>query len=359
MRKSPGIGKKICNIHYVFFIILSFIFFYYQCYSQASEQKRPRPDNFFNVLFTRYEGGWTGGDGTYSVPLPDGRNLWLFGDSFVDPVNPDRTRPSNSRLVHNSFVIQKGEKIFPLPGGTSESPSAFISPEDKNRWYWPFHGVIEKNRLYVFLAQYERTGDKPWDFRYQGTTDVGIFSLPELKLLSKKPLQFDSLITFGTWILEDGRYTYIYGVENVNSTKFAIVARSEKENLLSQWTYYDGYKWSKNFHTRAHILKGVSSQFSVIRLKGRYYFITQQDRFGEKIMCYESKSLHGPWINAKVLYITPEKRGSIYTYNALAHPQFTRNNELLISYNVNSLNIQDIFRDADNYRPRFIRVPGF
>ena len=39
----------------------------------------------FNQLFTRFS-EWTGGDATYSVPLPDGRVLWMFGDSFIGTV---------------------------------------------------------------------------------------------------------------------------------------------------------------------------------------------------------------------------------------------------------------------------------
>lgn len=31
---------------------------------------------------------WTGGDGTHSVRLPDGRTLWLFSDTFLDRIQP-------------------------------------------------------------------------------------------------------------------------------------------------------------------------------------------------------------------------------------------------------------------------------
>jgi hypothetical protein len=53
----------------------------------------------------------------------------------------------------------------------------------------------------------------------------------------------------------------------------------------------------------------------------------------------------------------PEDNKNLFTYNAMAHPEFTENGMLLISYNMNSNNLGDHFRDADIYRPRFIRVP--
>ena len=36
--------------------------------------------------------GFTGGDGVYSVPLPDGRTAWFFGDSFIGGVREDGSR---------------------------------------------------------------------------------------------------------------------------------------------------------------------------------------------------------------------------------------------------------------------------
>lgn len=33
--------------------------------------------------FTSVAGGWCAGDATISLPLPDGKTFWLFGDSFI------------------------------------------------------------------------------------------------------------------------------------------------------------------------------------------------------------------------------------------------------------------------------------
>ena len=39
-----------------------------------------------------------------------------------------------------------------------------------------------------------------------------------------------------------------------------------------------------------------------------------------------------------------------------AHPHLSKPGELLISYNVNTLNFWDHFNYADIYRPRFINI---
>ena len=47
---------------------------------------------------------------------------------------------------------------------------------------------------------------------------------------------------------------------------------------------------------------------------------------------------------------------NIFTYNALAHPQIQDERGILISYNTNSFKLEDHYKDASLYRPRFIRV---
>jgi hypothetical protein len=48
--------------------------------------------------------------------------------------------------------------------------------------------------------------------------------------------------------------------------------------------------------------------------------------------------------------------GHIWMYNPHAHPQFDSDNELLVSYDINSDAGADLIY-ADAYRPKFIRIP--
>jgi hypothetical protein len=114
----------------------------------------------------------------------------------------------------------------------------------------------------------------------------------------------------------------------------------------------------------------VSASYSVLKLQGRYYMISQDIGFltcgyGRDIFSWESDHPEGPFTNKKLLYTIEDKYRSEYmiTYNATAHPEFIKNNELLISYNVNGActpYCEDPFANrynADLYRPKFIRVP--
>ena len=75
---------------------------------------------------------------------------------------------------------------------------------------------------------------------------------------------------------------------------------------------------------------------------------------GSSIFTYESSSITGPWSIKNTVYTTPETGGNIWTYNAFVHPEFDSAGFHLLSYNVNSLNTNDLFTNADNYRPKFI-----
>src|SRR5215218_1921556 len=77
------------------------------------------PDSALNSKFTSYGNsgdGWTGADSTYSAQLPDGRELWMFSDTFLEPITPP-TRPTSALLVNNTFVRQHGGKLSTIHGG--------------------------------------------------------------------------------------------------------------------------------------------------------------------------------------------------------------------------------------------------
>jgi hypothetical protein len=316
------------------------------------------PDRYFNDLFTRYGHGWTGGDGTYSVLLPDSRTLWMFGDTFLGRVNPDRSRDRNSPLIHNAFVLQDNSVLVTLHGGTKKAPAALVTPNDSSLWYWPGDGTIENNRLRVFLWKFKKTGPGLWDWVWTDT-DVGSFSLPAVKLLSIKPIVSPDKVLFGSAILEDGGYTFIYGTQDLKDNKYVHVARAASGDLLGQWEFFTGSHWRKDPTSSARILAGVANQFSVTKFGNYYCLITMDNRkpFGRDILAFISYSPCGPWSKPVNLYMAPEAGGDIVAYNACAHPQFTAQGKLLISYNLNHVkNFKAVFNNADLYRPKFIRA---
>src|SRR6266498_4512578 len=63
-------------------------------------------DKEFTEFFRRTS-GWTSGDGALSVPLSDGRVLWLFGDSHIDDFDPKTQTTPCLFQVRNAGLIQE------------------------------------------------------------------------------------------------------------------------------------------------------------------------------------------------------------------------------------------------------------
>ncbi len=307
----------------------------------------------FNQLFTRYS-GWTGGDATYSIPLPDGRIMWLFGDSFIGTVKPDRSRTGNA-FLRNAVMIQDGDQMTTLTGGAS----AFLAPSTPGWWYWPGHGLAHGDTLQVIFFGFKSTGGGAWDFAY-ASVDVATFHLPDLSLISVERKVTDPPTNYGACVLQDGDYTYLYGSEKVGLSKFLHVARVHGTDLNGAWEYFNGTDWTADPAASARVFAHVSDQFSVFKKDSRYYLLTQHHILGDEIYIYDSNSPMIGFDHKKTVYCTPQShQGNLFTYNAFAHPEFSGSDGLLVSYNVNSSVFGDLFQNADSYRPYFVRIKGW
>ncbi len=315
-------------------------------------------DCHYTTLFDRFGDGWTGGDATYSIQLPDGRTIWLFGDTFLGTVNPDGSRPGGIPFLNNTLVVTRGSNFNTFYGGSAEQPEAFVKPPQADDWYWPNDPTLYDGKIQLLLSHMGRSGvGGMWDFHLE-STDLVVISPGDFSIDTQFVRVDDDRIFWGAAVMEDDDYTYIYGLEDVNPDKFLHVARVAGGNLLNPWEFYNGSGWQDspaNHRVRNH----VSNQFAVFREGGKYYLLTQEIIFGSRIFLYESDSPEGPWTNERVVYCTPESGGNIFTYNAFAHPEQSMDGDLLITYNVNSFVFGDLFEDVNNYRPRFVRIKNW
>src|SRR5262245_33869124 len=75
------------GVHLGLWLVLSMSMLQPDLPAAVSSQPNARPDAAFTDFFRRTN-GWTAGDGAISIPLSDGRVLWLFGDSHLDDLDP-------------------------------------------------------------------------------------------------------------------------------------------------------------------------------------------------------------------------------------------------------------------------------
>lgn len=311
---------------------------------------------YFDSIFTRYGGGFTGGDVAYSHVLPDGRSVWFFGDSFLDTVYPDRHRPRTS-FIHNMLVVTDPSGGFTtLHGGTTDDPLPFFVASDPDQFYWPTTAFLNKNKtqLFVMLIRVEANGEGGiFGFDVKGN-DIAILSLPDLKLKRIERFSEGDFINWSSATLEeDDGFVYLYGVESTKRNKYMHVARTRSGGPLNKFEFYNGNSWVSDTAQSARLIGGMSEQFTVFKSMGKYYLLSEGNLLSPNIYLYDAASPVGPFSNRRKIYTAPQAGGNIIAYNATAHPQFTNNDSLLVGYSVNSSNFRDIFKNADNYRPYF------
>ena len=297
------------------------------------------------------------GDAAYSVALPDGRSAWFFGDTFLGPIGSDGSRPSSAPLIHNSLVAQAERGDHLLRAWRRPHPPGSRAAGPSGDFYWPGAGLVEGQTLAMFVLGFRATGSGSWDFVNTGSA-IALFSLPSLTLSSVIPVRSTRGVEWGTWVLDEGPFTYIYGVEDHGSSKYVHVARVPLDQLGGVWQYYGVAGWSDDPASSSRVLAGVSDDFSVVRVGSSYELVSQGSDDSRNIYGYAGASPTGPFIWTRLLYKTPDWGPGTFTYNALAHPELSDSRGLLISYNVNFANFADNYRHADVYRPHFIRVPA-
>ncbi|MEO9802497.1 MAG: DUF5005 domain-containing protein [Reichenbachiella sp.] len=324
-------------------------------------------DAVFDKMFQMQGPGFTGGDATYSVVLPDGRTVWIFGDTFIGSVSQELTREKTDPMyIRNCFVVQDGEQMTTRHLGKPEEFRSMIIPDEvvygakpneRDIWYWPGDGFVNMDTLNVFVSKFHQADTGMWGFEFLETELVS-FLLPHIEEVKKSKLSFadQTGIHFGHAVFEMGKTLYIYGLGNGRP----YVAKVSAESVAADWEFYTGNGWSDDVaEAKPMINIEGSEQFTILKLEGKYVLITQLGSLSRKVCSYISTNPYGPWSKQEVLFETPidESNSDLFTYNALVHPQFTSDRELLISYNTNSMNLEDHFRKASIYRPRFMRVP--
>lgn len=318
------------------------------------------------LLFPGGKNNLTGGDGAISIPIDNTKSFWLWGDSFLGEVIDNRRAESSPFIMGNVWQLLDGESAQTITGGTSVNPESLLKTENVDGYpaiLWPMHGFVKNNIVHVFLSTIVQTGTGTWDFYWHSTVYYRL-NLSDLSVIDKQELltekQTDAHFGFG--VTEHDGFYYVYGSnpqKDFTATLHVARARLIKDRL-QDWEYFDGDNWVANAK-ESKSLKGidipVSEQFSVFKQDNKFILLTQ-NRFKPEIYTFIANTPEGPWSNKKHIYTIPEGEDStVFTYNAMAHPQYGTDGKLLVSYCVNAKNIPDLYSDASIYKPRFFWVP--
>ena len=281
----------------------------------------------WNDIFTRNGPGWTGGDTTVSIELPNGDSAFFFSDSFIaeDGRKPGdgavytnenglRLRKPNClppfcgpapeviHYVYNSVVIRSkdGKTMRTLTGPKDKNgySTAYFKPksDDPHHMYWlgdPFYVNVDgKKKIWMFLNEWDvaRPFDKSFWIKYraQAVAQMDAETLAIEKIVHLKNKKDDAIWGISLW-LNDKSELYIYGMRNEGDIKTARppdlgMANKYKKLYLTKvdaskglehavdlknWTAWDGKAFSKDLDKRKSLIPekdSISDELTVRRL---------------------------------------------------------------------------------------------
>jgi len=312
---------------------------------------------------------WLGGDGAASVDLGDGRVLWLFGDSFIDPSGSGVRRTSG--LIRNSVAIQTGydptRASMQFAWKTKNGkPAAFFASRGKN-WFWPASGIRVGKRLLIFLMEIKTAGNA-LGFEACGWKAVLIHNPQEepdrwRSTYLKSPQRQGLIVGAGSALMENG-YLMAFAADGTGRKVYLVrwPERSVRAGTLAspQWWGGDGAGWigpAADSKGPQPVLSEGQTEFSVgyqSQLR-RYLQVQTLSLVNPCLAVATSAALTGPWSGHTCVFSPPEQgMPDLLIYAGKSHPML-QGADAAFTYCTNTINEERLLADRTIYFPRMLR----
>ncbi|MCH5220223.1 MAG: DUF5005 domain-containing protein [Muribaculaceae bacterium] len=362
-------------------------------------------DKKYDRLFTRTS-GWNGGDGVFTVGLPNGDVFWTFNDSFYGSVSQRNRIRTNCNFPRNTIMVQKAHNGVPgenpedfiwlvdyvnwdkpsdsrymnarthlrHPAGEKTDAEIAAGDIDQGKVYWSGDGRIYNGKLQMIWFGVESTELRNLStslatYSLDGSTPTGYYktSIPDYLPQEGDYLYRESVkhqinsneVSYGStlWEDEDG-HNYLYATYGYTP----LVARSKTADLYSDWEYYikdevgDTWRWQDTYPTQAQMERssimanGYGGSLPWVFKEGDYYYMTMQAPFfSREVHIYRSLSPVGPFDEKRLVLMLPDSLDKLgntkyhWLYMVNLHPALSRHGELVFSTNTDPDDFSDNF----------------
>jgi hypothetical protein len=339
--------------------------------------------------------GWYGGDGAYSIPLDDGRVLWLFGDTFVSDQEGRQDRVGMEVLLGTTVALStcSGPAGFDIRYFLKKRAGKFVSFFGENEWLWPQDPFMADRTLYVPLmaVRSDPKLDGPFKFAVSGHRfarvrnfagrDPGQWTVDTIDLTAGLPPGIKAFAT--TSVVHQG-FVYFYplysetrGGVSVLGNILARIPLSGLDDPARAIAYLDrDGQWVKE--PSPGMVKVVIGA-AVSEMSVRYHadigkwiavYLSLANN-GDRMLYQKADALEGPWSEPRPLIasipevnrLSPRYDENNFCYAGKEHPAFARDRKLVVTYVCNSFEDGEkptsfIRRNLFLYRP-VVETPGY
>lgn len=324
---------------------------------------------------------WLGADAALSIPLGNGRTLWLFGDTFV-AMSRANVR-SESEMVRNTVAIQAGDDprfasiVFSWRKNADGSPASFF-PEHGQSWYWPGHGIrLAEGPLVIFLYVMVGTPGKGLGFACTGYA-LAVIDDPDMpadtwepRIVEAASSAFDAIPA--TAVVRDGAHVVALAIRQEGAHAGALVrypaaSLAQGDARRAEWWTDDGRGWVPEAALGpdgpAFVMEDAGAECSLHwdpRTKA-FIHVASYGFGATTIGLRRARALTGPWSSPVTVFRPPESDGPRpFVYAAKAHPELAGPDatDLVVTYATNSFEFGDLFTKQGErflYWPRFVVV---
>ena len=324
--------------------------------------------------------GWLGADAAYSIPLADGRDVWIFGDTLFGQQRV--VNGSTPQMVRNSVGIStcdhgRWHLQYAIRRDAQGHPASFFAPQHPDTWYWALDGFVAGRDLWVTLLCVRNAEGKTAAMAFETCgTDLARIAAPGRDPQTWKidyfPLVADGAHAYpSATAVVDGADAYLFALRESGSrplvaTRIPLEGLGDPRKNL-QFLASDG-KWQPGFDPAAaqEVMHQGSPELSIRyhpELKRWLAVMFDPEAFSAKILLRTAPSLTGPWSDGQVIYTAPEMQPatpgydkSTFCYAAKEHPEFERG-DLVFTYVCNTFDVPKLATNLGIYYPRVVRLP--
>lgn len=314
--------------------------------------------------------GFGGGDYPHAFPLPDGRILWMFQDTFFSNDNV----LGNTNAVHNGAIVQQGN-CWTMQGSQGRDFIGDAQTIDSRQFFWPLDAEIGADgNLWVFMAQMDNPNGNGAAIGVRPTrTWRAILDPISLQQLAFDPAPNSSDQLYGQSIVSTDQWTYLYGncykqfagaptspSEFDPCMRNTYVARVPLRQLGAQPNYWNGSDWVTNPGAAVPIsTRGQNAAMMNVQWFGDTFVnVTKLDEWwGAEILIDRAVNATGPWTTVDSINILSDRKCNLCgIYGAFLMPWLDDKGEMTIAV-ANGTDFNTWKQNAFLYRPSFYSRP--